>query len=702
MQRRAPARSKKARAKPRRKLRALLPSRQHLPWFLVVLSLPFYVFGSGRPQPADFMMLFMLGTEALRAGGVSPQITAPIRSLLRFVIYVTLINVAWAVMTSNPEFLKSTAFYGFNFVIFSGFVIRASRRDEEFLRWTLNGAALSVISLAFLAIPFGHRMESGRLELFFNNPNQLAYYVITMLSIVVALAPRFKPSALFIGAASLAGAFLELRTGSRAGLLGIVVLLGIYFGKRPILLAAMSAPGFFYLLYSDLLSENALWRHRIAVVEESGTEQYLADRGIDRLFDHPEHLFVGAGEGFHERFHFYGQELHSSAANLIFSYGTLGTLLFAVFAWGIIKTGGRRIALLMIPSFAYGLFHNGLRFRPFWLMLGVFAVWTVVARRPKKSATVESAAKANDETGSKSDVESKVESEAPLAAVMSFPSGSDRPARTPEPRDVLQGAASALTSDDPAEWARGMSRAFDDAFAAARAEREEDVPASLLIGAQLATAVVTTKCTPQDTAAPLGSRRHEIQPDPHVPFTTSEWSRALFAATAVMDAASATRLAQHDPYNLTQDSDSRELALAKTFASLFLMRAPSPMKRQQLKPTGLAHRALLDVLDGDTAALVSAANTFADARTSGPFSLPLAAVAAIAESRGLSLPWSDVRFTRAVPSSLQRPSPVVPACTSCARALSRFDTSCVFCGANETRELNFEDAFFRPSPSDSR
>jgi phosphoglycerol transferase MdoB-like AlkP superfamily enzyme len=80
---------------------------------------------------------------------------------------------------------------------------------------------------------------------------------------------------------------------------------------------------------------------------------------------------VGAGEGYFLRFHPRKLEIHSSAATLLFSYGIVGAGLFLVFLRWLSVTAGSRLTLLMIPALSYSLFHQGMRARPFWLLLAV-------------------------------------------------------------------------------------------------------------------------------------------------------------------------------------------------------------------------------------------------------------------------------------------------------------------------------------------
>lgn len=342
-------------------------------WAFVILSLSFSLYGPGRPQPGDFMMLGVLCLPILIVRFQMPAaIELPVFSLVAFLIYVFGCNFVWAAATGEWDFFKASAFYAFNFSVFLGYLVMLGDRGEDWLRWTLYGFAATLLMLAFLSIPFGDRAESGRLELFFVNPNQLAYHVLLCASIVVMLAPRYEVPRLVLYALLACAVYIELRTYSRAGILGIGLLAAIQFAHRPTLVTIVALPILVLALYLDLRAlDTDLWDHRVETVQQSTTEDYVTDRGIDRLYEHPEYLFAGAGEGYHLRFHHNKLEIHSSAANLVFSFGVVGTILFLIFLRLLSVAAGARLTLLMIPALSYSLFHQGMRARPFWILLAV-------------------------------------------------------------------------------------------------------------------------------------------------------------------------------------------------------------------------------------------------------------------------------------------------------------------------------------------
>lgn len=342
-------------------------------WAFVILSLSFNVYGPGNPQPGDFMMVGLLCIPILLVRFKMPTtIRRPVIALAAFVLYVFVCNFVWAAATSEFDFFKASAFYAFNFAVFLGYLVMLGERGDDWLRWTLYGFAATLVMLALLSFPFAYRAESGRLELFFVNPNQLAYHVLLCATIVVMLARRYEVPRLVLYGLLLCAFYVELRTYSRAGVLGIALLGVLQVVQRPTLVTILVLPLFALALYHDLQAlDSDLWEHRIQSVQESTTEDYLTDRGIERMLQHPEHLLVGAGEGYFLRFHPQKLEIHSSAATLLFSYGVIGTGLFLIFLRWLSVTAGTRLTLLMIPALSYSLFHQGMRARPFWLLLAV-------------------------------------------------------------------------------------------------------------------------------------------------------------------------------------------------------------------------------------------------------------------------------------------------------------------------------------------
>lgn len=342
-------------------------------WAFVIVALPFNLYEPGSPQPSDFLLVLVICIPIVVVRfKMPPAVAGPVMALAAFVIYVFVCNFTWAALTAKYDFLKYSTFYAFNFAVFLGYLVMLGERGDDWMRWTFYGFAASLVLLALLSIPFADRTESGRLQLFFFNANQLAYHVLLCATIVTMIAPRYAVPRAVVYALLLCALYLELRTYSRAGILGIVILAALQAVQRPTVLTLFALPLLGATLYWDLQHLDAdLLQNRVDVIGRSTTADYLRDRGLNRLFDHPQYLIAGAGEGYMLRFHQNKQEIHSSAANLLFSYGIIGSLLFLSFARKLVSAMGSRLTLLMVPALSYSLFHHGMRARPFWLALAI-------------------------------------------------------------------------------------------------------------------------------------------------------------------------------------------------------------------------------------------------------------------------------------------------------------------------------------------
>jgi O-antigen ligase len=221
--------------------------------------------------------------------------------------------------------------------------------------------------------------------LFFNNPNQLGYFAISIINIYFILGvnqtkPResidiFKNITVYITAF-----FLLLFSSSKSALVSYALFLIFIFYIEVVKKFNIKRAFIMFILSLTLIGAVTL---NIKKVERSventelfnrtvnaGTEEddSLAGRGYDRIIQYVQYTLLGAGEGKFTRFSMskHHGELHSTIANILFSYGLIGLILFiALFLnpkYYIIK-----VLFYMSPVILYGLAHNGIRSPLFWI-----------------------------------------------------------------------------------------------------------------------------------------------------------------------------------------------------------------------------------------------------------------------------------------------------------------------------------------------
>lgn len=340
----------------------------------------------GVAQIADFVML---GLMALVFGALGVRLLpahAPIVYVLGgFVCYVALVNLAWGAATDEMSLVYNTLFYVYNFVLFLTALTLYATFKEEFLRVTLHAIAASVF-LQVLLSPVAPDKSVFRQALFFNNPNQVGYYAILAATLFFLGSRRFPLSVGYQVCFYAAVIYLNLLCLSKAALAAVAFLLVLVLLERPLTLllgigiAAVVLAGTFLVQDADSGLLSNLTR-RMAVREADETWE---GRGYDRIWNEPQYLFFGAGEGAYQRFRsVLNSELHSSLGNLLFSYGLIGLGLFGYGLFLICRGADLRLLLALVPTFIFGLFHPGLRFTLFWVLLAFFCCLT---RNPRPDA----------------------------------------------------------------------------------------------------------------------------------------------------------------------------------------------------------------------------------------------------------------------------------------------------------------------------
>jgi len=366
---------------------ALQPRWLLYTWFLSLILGPFYIFGSGMPQPGDWLLAILLAY--IFFNGISPRTfrLIQITNLLRwFVIYVCMVTFFWYFFIDQSKEVRFPtiffpAFYIFNFLILRATFVLSEYFKKEFLITTAYGIGLSLIIQTVLSFAMGS--TSSRNSLFFNNPNQLGYYALLSGSLFIYAMRFVKLNSIFQIVTYLAFLYLTLLSSSKAALAGSVILITLavvnqgFLNVRQLLVITLAAGSIAYFvlnqkLGSDLLSYSL---GRFQTIGQSKDDSYEG-RGYDRIINNPEYLLFGAGEGGYSRFDTLLKhgEIHSSFGTLLFCYGIIGFTLFFRFLFSVFQ-GSKLFGLLyFIPVAAYSVTHQGLRDSLFWVFLGVVCI----------------------------------------------------------------------------------------------------------------------------------------------------------------------------------------------------------------------------------------------------------------------------------------------------------------------------------------
>ncbi|UMZ74715.1 O-antigen ligase family protein [Natranaerofaba carboxydovora] len=349
---------------------------------------PFYFFDSGMPQVADFILgvLIFIILLLIYTGEVDIY---PHRKLVyifgMLVSYIGIINLIFYFITQDIFIVQSILFYFFNFLVFVSFLAlyTSSVDKRKFLYIILISIIISVVIQVFLS-SFTIELEDLRAgswgqirqTIFFNNPNQLGYFVLLSACFLGIGLNYYKISITKQLIFYLGLLYLLAISLSSAVIIGFIILLFFELFKKPRLvfliglLSVVLFLGFFIVnFYYDVPVLDNI-EERVTTIGESPDDN-LAGRGYDRIVNHPEYLVFGSGEGAFERFEseLGNKEMHSGIGTILFSYGIIGFSLFVALFYYIFRATGIDLILYLSPVLFYGLTHQNLRWPQFWLLV---------------------------------------------------------------------------------------------------------------------------------------------------------------------------------------------------------------------------------------------------------------------------------------------------------------------------------------------
>ena len=377
-------------------------------WFCFLVASPFYVFPSGNPQPGDGIFLIL---AALSFSGFAITIYNYQNLYLAcalFMAVVTLVNLSWWTVYYELRFLMSTIFYVYNLLVLITVASLFSNLPDQLARLTRYGILVCLFIELFFVLFVGSTHNSRAIGTF-NNPNQLGYWALISCSVWLVTKRHEAIGAIDI----LAGAlfvFLVLESLSKAALVGVAMLIifALYFQSVK---GTHALASFVFLIVAVIIAsftpffQNAMLDffnnfftegfgseliQRFEGVEEE-REKDLAHRGYDRIFEYPEHLILGSGEGAYHRFTITMTkdiEFHSIWGTIVYGYGIAGTFTFFGLLYVVFRRALIRHFFYFLPMAAYGITHQGLRFSMLWIFFGVVFGLAQV-KRPPRGANVQ-------------------------------------------------------------------------------------------------------------------------------------------------------------------------------------------------------------------------------------------------------------------------------------------------------------------------
>ncbi len=363
--------------------------------------LPFYPFASGAFQPVDIFIViftayifFSITYDELFK---SLQIITP---FLPFLCWVILLNSYYVIISAHlASYLLATIQLVYVFVIIAvyqiGFTrIMLHRYGHIYLYCCIMLLAVSPLVLQQLFGTPSTDMQS-RQTLSFNNPNQLGYFSILILCMLLAYSSLYKESFLLKNRMVQIACFFTILLGnyfclisvSRAAIIGIIILdfaiILFLFRRRLIFLTLIICLPLilygFFDLSEDLPNffENSFRRF----ANKTFLDRYdIFHRTIEQVnFSDDTSIVFGSGPRVFDRSGFraidFKGDVHYSIVGILSQYGLFGLSLIAIgFVLFAKRVSFSLLNLAIFISIAiYNMSHYGLRFRLLWIALALLA-----------------------------------------------------------------------------------------------------------------------------------------------------------------------------------------------------------------------------------------------------------------------------------------------------------------------------------------
>lgn len=364
----------------------------------VVLSI-FQVFKSGYPQPADVMIVFAIGLAligvAFRSG---MKLTRMVAYSALFALYTFLVNVINYYHIRDTEFLLSSLYYIFNVSVFLFFVFLVNQSPERFRSAAYKAIVISIVIEFIYAITIS--WDSIRTLGTFNNPNQYSYWVILTFCLLICVRYPDKFRKFDYILISMLTMMVMMGLSKGAMLSHALIIVGLlcttmvhrFFRYSALFLALCGT--IFLLLDPSRLADILLSVDQFDKISErflsigQQSDDSIEARGYYRLFENPEYLLLGAGEGGYTRFNT-PYQLHSGLATILFSYGFFGAGLLGFLILHIYQKLPLIFWVMMAAIMFYGLTHHNIRFTHFWVFLAMsYAASAYIQQRAHQSVRI--------------------------------------------------------------------------------------------------------------------------------------------------------------------------------------------------------------------------------------------------------------------------------------------------------------------------
>lgn len=342
-----------------------------------VFTTPFYFFSSGSLQPSHFFYLLFSGIVFIEyyKEGLDKN---SVKLFFPFYLYMILVNTIYSLIYQDVIFFNYPIAMTFNVIIYFGiisFLINSKFSNYLLQRITSIILILFLFIIVLWSIGLGEYKFYPRYNGFFNDPNQMAFFILCCSAIACLFSKSFYQYLAIL----ICSLFLVMLTISRSGLIGIsclIISFFLYFWKgsyNSLLYVLGILFVFFILIFLNLefLINSSFIQPYIERASITSLDEQADIRGYTRIVDYSEYLLFGAGQGLDNRFGT-DLEIHSTWAAFLFYYGIFGFLLFIYLIISILIRLDIKQKLLFLAPLMYSFSTFGARTVIFWIFIAFF------------------------------------------------------------------------------------------------------------------------------------------------------------------------------------------------------------------------------------------------------------------------------------------------------------------------------------------
>jgi hypothetical protein len=348
-----------------------------------IILLPLYTFGSGGMQISHIL----IGAGMLLTFANNKLPNNSLNSLLLGYAFYALIREALSVISGTEiESLLPVlhALYAyFTFLVFT--ILLKDERLFKAIPLTLSiSLALAVVGVIVIGFSFTASEDQVRSIGTFNNPNQLGYFAVLLVSIFTALLVIKEVSIKFYLIIFLLCGFLATVSLSKAAILSIIISPVALLFKQDkfskatavliiakMVVISLFALLFLYALNNEYFDNLLIYNRLLGMFDESDSD--LSMRGYGLIFEGSiwQILFGFSSSGTASLRD--GYEVHSMYMSPLVNYGIFGGGIFLAFFILLLqklrnKYGVVYITAIFGPVLLYGITHNGGRVVLLWIL----------------------------------------------------------------------------------------------------------------------------------------------------------------------------------------------------------------------------------------------------------------------------------------------------------------------------------------------